>query len=99
MKITDEAKVIIENALNEQNSDSVKLALKETENGYGLSMELINKAEEDRVVDVNGVNVVMDTETEMALLTTIFAVNDGELVLQNEAHCGGGCSGCGGGCH
>ncbi len=99
MKITDEAKVIIENALKEQNTDSIRLSLKETETGTGLSMELINKADDDRVVDVNGVNVVMDLETEMNLLSVVFAENDGELVLQSESSCGGGCSGCGGGCH
>ncbi|NMD38840.1 MAG: hypothetical protein GYA87_09210 [Christensenellaceae bacterium] len=99
MKITDEAKVIIENALKEQDTDSIRLSLKETETGTGLSLELIKKTDNDRVVDVNGVNVVMDIETEMNLLSIVFAENNGELVLQTESSCGGSCAGCAGGCH
>lgn len=99
MKITNEAKIVIDEALKEQNFNSIKLSIKETETGYGLAMELVNKAEGDRCVDINGVNVVMDEETEMALITTIFDAQNGELVLASEGGCGhGGCAGCSG-CH
>ncbi|MDY5731308.1 MAG: hypothetical protein SPL05_07255 [Eubacteriales bacterium] len=100
MKITDDAKLVIAEALKEQNCDSVALSIKETEHGYGLAMELVTKKEDDRAIDVNGVQVVMDMETEMALLATTFDAENGELVLKNEGHsCGsGGCAGCSG-CH
>lgn len=100
MKITDDARVIIQEALKEQNCDSIALAIKETDHGYGLAMELVSKKDDDRFVDINGVTVVMDMDTEMALLATTFGAENGELVLQNEGGgCGsGGCAGCSG-CH
>lgn len=101
MKITDEAKVVIESALKEQNADSIALSIQETPHGYGLKMELVNKSENSRVVDVNGINVVMDMDTEMALMTTSFDAVNGELTLVNEGGgccSSGGCSGCSG-CH
>lgn len=98
MKITDDAKLVIEEALKEQNFDSVALHLKETENGYGLAMELVNKQESDRVVDINGINVIMDMETEMALIVTTFDAQNGELTLVQEGGCGHDCAGCSG-CH
>lgn len=99
MKITNEARDIIQEALKEQNCDSIALTIKESEHGYGLAMELVSKKDADRVIDVNGVNVVMDMDTEVALLATTFGAENGELVLQNEGGCGsGGCAGCSG-CH
>ncbi|MDY6073769.1 MAG: hypothetical protein SPI49_06760 [Eubacteriales bacterium] len=99
MKITDDAKIVINEALKEQNFDSVSLNLKETESGYGLAMELVNKKDDDRVVEINGINVIMDMETEMALIATTFDAQNGELTLVQEGGCGhDGCAGCSG-CH
>ena len=99
MKITDDAKLVIKEALQEQNFDSVALSLKETATGYGLAMELVNKKDDDRVVNVNEIDVIMDEETELALITTIFDAQNGELVLAQEGGCcSSGCAGCSG-CH
>lgn len=92
MKITDEAKVLLEKAMAENNFDCVMAGLEygccsgESNIVFGLG----NVEDGDLVYDINGVKCVMETETyERAQSVTIYVENDELMFLDEDAHdCG-----------
>ena len=107
MQITDNAKVVLEQMMKEQNMNALTFAIQEIEGQPQLSMDLAAVSEPDMVI--NGLNVMMDYETFVTLQDIMIDFVDGRLVLYNTASscgcggCGGDCQsddscGCGGGC-
>lgn len=92
MKITDECKEILLNAIKDNGGDSLRIYMTEVEQGKVLNMETYLKQDNDCVLEINGVNIVMDEETESALDHFIFDKDEktGGLKLIHccgHAHC------------
>ncbi|MBM7452716.1 Fe-S cluster assembly iron-binding protein IscA [Acholeplasma morum] len=86
MKITDEAKVLLENALKQENFNCVIAGLEygccsgEAQIVFGLG----NIEDGDTVYDINGIKCVMEEETYLhAEGVTIYVEND-ELMFMDE---------------
>jgi len=97
MIITDSAKLAFENELKNQSKDSISLFLEEIDGETHLRLNVVNKTAEDRVVDVNGLSVILEEEVEAQLTDIIFDVQGENLVMKMNSSCGCGDSGCG--CH
>lgn len=106
MQISDSAKVILENMLEEEGKNCLTFFVQ----GHGchsqLCMDFIVVSEANQI---NGLNVEMNEETSRMLEDIILDANDGNLVIRSTAPatgCGGcsgcasdeGCGGCDGGC-
>ena len=105
MKITDTSKLIFLQVMEENQSDAVKISLTNHESGGKvLDMQCVKLSENDRVIDINGIKVIMDEETEIMLEHYIFDKDEesgGLKLIYNGPHscdCNCGCDDCGDDC-
>lgn len=87
MIITDEAKKVIYEAMKEKNADGVRLETAYSCCGTSLGIELVNVSPEDKAKDINGLKVIMDTETRLWTKTVTIDAEDGRLKLINSTSC------------
>lgn len=87
MIITDEAKKMIYEGMKEKNADGVRLVTVYSCCGTSLNIELVNLSSEDKAEDINGIKVIMDTETRLWTKTVTIDAEDGGLKLINSASC------------
>ncbi|MPM23481.1 hypothetical protein SDC9_69955 [bioreactor metagenome] len=85
MKITDEAKVLLAEALIANNCDCLQVTLQQSCCGTSLNFDLAKLNTDDESVLVNGVSVLMDNETQKRAETVTLAAENGELVIEDDA--------------
>lgn len=59
MRITDNAKVVLQKVLVENNRDCLWVGLQETCCGTSISVALALAADDDKLVEINGIPVIM----------------------------------------
>jgi hypothetical protein len=92
MKITNEAKTIIEQLLKENGSDTliVKIGVSSCCGGKSIQLDLGNAVDLPRISEINGVKVSMTEEDEKQLEKVVFSAEKSELIIQSdECGCGG----------
>lgn len=94
MKITEEAKKIIQKFLEENGSDTlvVTIGVSSCCGGKSIQLDLGNAKDMPRVIEVNGVLVAIGEADEAQLKDMTFSTQNGQLSLE-EAGCGCGCGG------
>lgn len=97
MQITDSAKVLLEQMLEEEKQNCIQFFLQDAGCHKRLCMNFISVSEGNQI---NGIYVEMDNETSYMLQEIILDAQDGSLMIASTAPaggCGSGCGGCGGG--
>ncbi|MCH5180761.1 MAG: hypothetical protein J1F32_06080 [Erysipelotrichales bacterium] len=106
MKITDECKPIFLQVMEENKSNAIKISLTDHESGgKALDMQCVTLGESDHAVDINGIKVIMDEDTEKMLEHYVFDKDEessGLKLIYNGPHAcncnhDSGCN-CDGGC-
>ncbi|WP_278549577.1 hypothetical protein [Cloacibacillus evryensis] len=88
MKITDEAREVINTAFEEKKANAIRFRTINSCCGKSLRFELIKLAEQDHVDSINGLSVLMDGETRAWTDTvTIGASNRRLTISDSAAHC------------
>jgi hypothetical protein len=85
MKITDEAKLILQQEFISNNSDCLKASLQKSCCGTSLVFNMIKLKASDKPVFVNGIQVMMDNKAQARAETVTIAVENGELIIQDDA--------------
>jgi len=85
MKITDEAKTTLEEAFASNNSDCLKAMVQQSCCGSALAFSLGKLEEGDEPTTINGIPILMDDAAKEKAETITIAVQNGELVIQDEA--------------
>lgn len=85
MKITDEAKKVINEALTKKKADGMRLRTSRSCCGKSLRFELVTIAGEDQPENINGVSVLMDDETRAWTETITIDAANGSLTLRDSA--------------
>lgn len=100
MKFTEKGRELVANMIAEHDgAEALLLDAEEMDGGLALSMHIVDLQEGDRVLDFDGLKVVITQDLENLLGDVVFDDIDGELYVGEEnGGCGGGCGGCGGGC-
>lgn len=85
MKITDEAKQLLNKALDEKKADGIRMRTSRSCCGTSLRFELVTVTDQDRPEDINGLSVLMDEETRTWTGTVTIDAEDGRLILHDSA--------------
>lgn len=85
MKITDEAKAIITEALVSNECDCLQVTLQQSCCGTSLNFALSKSQAGDKPVSINGISVMMDKEAQTRAEKITLAAENGELTLQGDA--------------
>ena len=85
MKITDEAKSLITEALVSNNCDCLQVTLQQSCCGTSLNFVLTKLQAGENPVSINGVSVMMDSQTQERAEKITLVDEDGELVIQDDA--------------
>lgn len=95
MKITPNCKILLEAAMSERHANCFDIRCVDDDNGEAsIEVDLIDAANANRVIDVDGVKVSISIEDEQALSNVIFSEKDGGMYLAVEGdECGCGCGG------
>jgi len=90
MKITDGAKVVFQNEMKNQKVDFLKFFLQEVEGEQHLRLDVVNNEANERFVEINGINVILDEELETQLESIVFDSDGENLIMKQEGGCGCG---------
>lgn len=85
MKITDEARTIITEALASNECDCLQVSLVKSCCGTSLNFALTKLQADDRPVSINGISVMMDEQTQARAEKITLASENGELTIQDDA--------------
>lgn len=85
MKITDEAKTLIMEALVSDGYDCLKPMLQKSCCGTSIYFVLAKLQEGENPVSINDVPVLMDNQTQARAELVLLAVEDGKLIIRDEA--------------
>lgn len=85
MKITDEAKQLLNKALSEKEVNGIRLRTSRSCCGTSLKFELVTITDEDKPEDINGLSVLMDEETRAWTGTVTIDAEYGRLTLHDSA--------------
>lgn len=99
MQITDGAKEVFQKVLEEKKCDALKIALSDHDGGKALNMECVTLSKDDHAININGLKIIMDEDTEEMLEHYVFDKDEtGGLKLvykgPHSCHCNCGCDGC-----
>jgi Fe-S cluster assembly iron-binding protein IscA len=84
MKITDEAKKIVEEVLKENNCNALLVSIVGGCCGSSINLALANAKEDDEISDVNGISVIYDQEAVQRTGLVILDVQKGKLFLKDD---------------
>lgn len=84
MKITEEAGSILKQAFLSNNCDCLKASLQKSCCGTSLVFNLTKLKAGDKSVSIDGIPVMMDSKTQERAKTVTIAVDNGELIIQDE---------------
>lgn len=99
MRITEEAQILLKEALQVNSADALYIQLETSCCGESLSFTLTMKEEDDTIMMIDNVPVIMDlVALRRAELVTIIAQN-GQLLVEDKTEStssceSGGCAGC-----
>lgn len=85
MKISDEAKTILLKSLASNDIDCLKARLQKSCCGTSLYFTLAKLHEGDDPVTINGIPVLMDSQTQERAEAVTLVAKDGRLVIEDEA--------------
>ncbi len=85
MKITEEAKSMLTETLVSNECDCLKAALQQSCCGTSLVFNLAKLKEGEKPILINGINVMMDDKAKLRADTVTIAVENGELIIQDDA--------------
>lgn len=88
MKITNEAKTIIEEVFAANDCDCIKATLQETCCSTTVAFNLGKLEDGDESTSINGIPVLMEDEVKERAETVTITVENGELAIQDEASSG-----------
>lgn len=96
MKVTDEARAVLNEVFKANSADGLLVEVHETCCGKSPVFQIAVFDENDHPVDFDGVKFVVPEEAQEMIEDMIIDFANGELVVMSATP--GGCSGCGGGC-
>lgn len=85
MKITEEARSILTEELISNECDCLKASLQKSCCGTSLIFNMIKLKANEKPVSVDGVPVMMDDKARERAETVTIAIENGELIIQDEA--------------
>ncbi|HBM74636.1 MAG TPA: adhesin [Clostridiaceae bacterium] len=85
MKITDKAKSIITEVMQENSCDCLMAKLQQSCCGTSLYFTLIKLGKGDKPATINGIPVVMDDKTAKRAETVTLAEENGKVIIQDDA--------------
>ena len=96
MEFNEKALEVFKKELEKTGNEAVKLEVVQTEENNSLNVDLKKIEEGDRVIDKDGLKIIIDVESEVMLTDIIFeADEDGNISMSYaQPSCSGSCSGC-----
>lgn len=91
MKITNEAKAVLQGYFADGDNDCLKASIQQSCCGTSLVFSLAKATDEDQTTQINGISVLMDEAAKERSETVTLDVEGGELSLKDEAPSGGCC--------
>lgn len=88
MKITDEAKSLISEALVSNGCDCLQISLVQSCCGTSLNFALTQSQAGDEPVSINGISVMMDKEAQERAEAVILSTEDGKLIIRDDTPSG-----------
>ncbi len=88
MKITNEAKTMLEEVFASDDCNCLKAELQKSCCGTSLVFSLAKLADGDEPVSVNGISVLMGDDAKERAEAVTITVENGELAIQDEASSG-----------
>jgi len=88
MKITDEAKKMLEEVFASNDCDCLKAMMQKSCCGTSLVLNLAKLEAGDEPTSINGISVLMEDEVKERAETVTITVENGELAIQDEASSG-----------
>lgn len=88
MRITNEAKKMLEEILASNDCDCLKAKLQKSCCGTSLVFSLAKLENGDEPISINGISVLMEDDAKKRAETVTITVENGELVIQDEASSG-----------
>jgi len=85
MIISNEAKTILMKSLASNENDCLKARLQKSCCGTSLYFSLAKLNDGDDPITINGIPVLMDSQTQERAESVTLAVKDGKLVIEDEA--------------
>ena len=85
MKITEKAKLLLMEKFVSNNCDCLQATLEKSCCGTSLNFTLAKLKADDKPVSIDGVSVLMDNQSEARTDTVTIAIEDGELIIQDDA--------------
>lgn len=85
MKITDEAKLLINEVLAGEKANAIRLHTNRSCCGTSLQFELVTLTDQDQPEIINGLSVLMDKETQAWTGTVTIGAAGGKLTLHDSA--------------
>ncbi|SKB00670.1 hypothetical protein SAMN05443428_1468 [Caloramator quimbayensis] len=88
MKITNEAKKMLEEIFSSNDCDCLKAILQKSCCGTSLVFNLAKLKDGDEPTSINGISVLMEDDVKKRAETITITVENGELAIQDEASSG-----------
>lgn len=85
MNITDNAKALLQAALQQENADGIRLRTKRSCCGTSLQFELVTIPQGEPAETINSLAVLMDEETRAWTQTIVADAQGGRLTLYDSA--------------
>jgi Fe-S cluster assembly iron-binding protein IscA len=83
MRITDKAKVVLQKVMMENERDCLWVGLQETCCGTSISVALAIAADDDKVIEINGVPVIMQPDAIERASSIEIDEQDGQLFFND----------------
>ena len=88
MKITDECKRKLSELLSLNNADTLIISTSNsTEKGFTMNLDIGQRNEQPRVIEVNGIFIAISMEDENELEDIVFDSDGKQILIQQETHC------------
>lgn len=84
MKITQEAKAIINSIFAEKKFNCIRTSLQKSCCGDSLVISLSKLKSDDKPLDINGISVLMDDKAQLRAEKVTIEVENGELFIKDE---------------
>ena len=88
MKITNEAKKMLEGIFASNDCNCLKAKLQKSYCGTSLVFNLAKLENGDEPISINGISVLMDDDVKKRAETVTIIVENGELAIQDQASSG-----------
>jgi Fe-S cluster assembly iron-binding protein IscA len=83
MRITDNAKIVLQKVMSENERDCLWVGLQETCCGTSISVALALAADDDKVIEINGIPVIMQLDAVERADSIEIDEKDGQLFFND----------------